>query len=73
MATKSKSVYSHKNCGMVSSGAAVPCMTVAYKGMQANAMVHAVVSMVGHIQENGCVLTPALIVRPLLENPKNDL
>ena len=55
---------SHKSCAILSSGAAVPSMTVAYNGMTATSAVHVVVSMVGHVYENGGVLTPALIVRP---------
>ena len=57
-------MYSAKNCTIVSSGRAVPSMTVVYNGMTACTAVHVVVSMVGHIHSKGCVMTRELIVRP---------
>ena len=58
-------MYSAKNCGLVSSGRAVPSMTVIYNGMKAaTTAVHVVVSILAHIHSKGCVMTRELIVRP---------
>ena len=56
---------SHKACGILSSGYAVPSMSVVYNGMEAETPVHVVVSFVAHIHSKGCMLTHELIVRPL--------
>ena len=58
-------MVSHKACGAVSSGYAVPSISVIYNGMTAKHHVHVVVSMVAHIHSKGCMLTHELIVRPL--------